>query len=322
MALARSLAAAALAWVGLAPALAAEPFPNRPIRIVVPTAAGGLADVYGRLVARKMGEHLGQPITVDNRPGADTLLGTRLAKDSPADGYTLLLQASGITVFPYLKENPGYDLSKDFRAVGPFIRSPLMMLVGPDQPDKTLADFVARAQANPGKLSYAHGGIGTPPHIGAAMFLQRAGLRLMDVPYKGNAAAIPDVVGGRAEMIFDAYGTASGLVKQGKIRALGVTSSSRLPSAPDIPTLAEQGYPNFSYYYWLGLLAPAGTPKDVIHKLSEALRYAVTTDELSERFRNDGNEPLVMAPAEFDDYLKTEQDQMAKLIQNLKLPKQ
>lgn len=316
------VAAVVLMLGGISSALAADPFPSKVVRIVVPTVAGGQADVYGRLVAKKMSEKLGQQVIVDNRPGADTLLGTRVVKDSPADGYTLLVQASGITVFPYLKEDPGYDLQKDFAGIGTFARSPLMMLVGPDQPDKTLAAFVARAKANPGKLSYAHGGIGTPPHIGAAMFLQRAGLDLLPVPYKGNAGAIPDVVGGRAEMIFDAFATASGLVKQGKLRALGVTSLSRLPSTPDIPTLAEQGYPDYSYYFWLGLLAPAATPKDVIEKLSEALRYAVTSPELSERFRNDGNEPLSMSPVEFSNLLKNEQGQMAKLVKDLKLPKQ
>ncbi|HSV79403.1 MAG TPA: tripartite tricarboxylate transporter substrate binding protein [Ramlibacter sp.] len=318
-----AIGAAVLTLASATGALAADPFPSKPIRVVVPTAAGGLGDVYTRLVARKMSERLGQQLIIDNRPGGDTLIGTRLVKEAPADGYTLLFQASGISIFPHIKENPGYELAtKDFTPLGPFSRAPLMLMVGGGQPDKTLADFVTRIKANPGKFSFAHGGIGTPPHIGAVMFLQRAGLQMQDIAYKGNAAAVPDVVGGRAEMIFDAYGTASGMIKEGRLRSLGVSSSSRLASAPDIPTLAEQGFPGFSYYFWSGLLAPAGVPKEVLDKLSDALRYAVTSEEITQRFRNDGNEAFWLSPAQFSEYLGKEHAEMGRLARELKLPKQ
>lgn len=317
------LGATVLTLASAAGAHAADAFPSKPIRVVVPTAAGGLGDVYTRLVARKMSERLGQQLVIDNRPGGDTLIGTRLAKEAPADGYTLLFQASGISIFPHIKESPGYEqAAKDFTPLGTFSRAPLMLMVGGGQPDRTLADFVARMKANPGKFSYAHGGVGTPPHIGAAMFLQRAGLQLQDIAYKGNAAAVPDVVGGRAEMIFDAYGTASGLIKEGRMRALGTSASSRMASAPDIPTLAEQGYPGFSYYFWSGLLAPAGVPKDVLDKLSDALRYAVTSDEVTQRFRNDGNEAFWTSPVQFGELLAREHAEMGRLARELKLPKQ
>ncbi|MBT2336621.1 tripartite tricarboxylate transporter substrate binding protein [Variovorax paradoxus] len=319
----KAIAAAALAILTTSPALAADPFPSKPIRIVVPTVPGGQGDVYTRLVAKKMSERLGQQVVIDNRPGADTLLGTRLVKEAPADGYTLLYQASGISIFPYIKENAGYhQTSKDFTPVGPFSRSTMMLLVGGSHSDKSLADLVARAKAKPGKLSYGHGGTGTPGHIVSEMFLQRAGLDMAGIAYKGNAAAIPDVVAGRTDLVFDAYATSIGMVKEGRLRALGIASSARLPTVPDVPTLAEQGLPGFSYYFWLGLLAPPGLPKDVLAKLSDALQYAVTSDEVSQRFRGDGNEPFWLSPAEFSGYLVKEQAEMGKLAQELKLPKQ
>lgn len=311
----------ALTAMGLAPALAADPYPTKQIRLVVPTVAGGLADIYGRLMAKKMSEKLGQQVIVDNKPGADTLIGTRFVREAPADGYTILLQAGGISVFPHIKLDPGYEL-KDFTAIGPFARHPFVMMVGADQPDKSLADFIQRAKANPGKMSYAHGGLGTPPHIAAAMFLKTAGVNILPIAYKGNAAAFPDVVSGRADMIFDSLGSAAGLIKSGKVKGLGISTPSRMPTAPELPTLAEQGYPGFSFYGWLGLLAPAGTPKEVVDKLAEAVTYAITSQEVLERFRGDGNEAYGMAPAAFNEYLKTEAGDMGRLVQELKLPKQ
>lgn len=318
----QGLAVAILGLAGATAAVAADPFPSKPIRIVVPTVAGGLADVTARQVAQRMSEKLGQPVIVDNRPGADTLLGTRLVKDAPADGYTLLLQADGVTVWPSLKQNPGYDLERDFTAVGPILRLPFLLVVNAQSPDRTLSDFIARGKADPKKMSFASGGVGTPPHIGAAIFLQQAGLDLMHVPYKGNAAAMPDIIGGRVDMIMDPYATSGGNVKAGKLRALGVSSSARLAALPDVPTFAEQGLPNAGYTSWLGLLAPAATPKDVIQRLSEALHSAVTSKELNDRIRADGNEPVIMSPDEFNKYLKAQLGQMAKLVNELKLPKQ
>ncbi|MFJ1259418.1 Bug family tripartite tricarboxylate transporter substrate binding protein [Cupriavidus sp. CuC1] len=315
------LAAAALALSCIPLAMAANRFPTKTVRIVVPSAAGGLADVTARLVAKKMSENLGQPVIVDNRPGADTLLGTRLVKDAPADGYTLLLQSDGIAVWPALMDQPGYNLEKDFAGVGPILKFPFVLVVGPQQPDKTLAGFMARAKANPKTLSYASGGVGTPSHIAAAIFLQQTGLDVLHVPYKGNAAAITDIVGGRVDMLFDTSATSAGNIKTGKLRALGVSSNTRLQSLPDVPTFAEQGVHNASYYSWIGLLAPAATPKDVLQRLSEALRSAVSSEELNEKFRSDGSEPMVMSPEEFNKYLKGQLGQMSKLAADLKLPK-
>lgn len=315
------LAAAALVFCGAHSAIATSQFPTRTVRIVVPSAAGGLADVTARLVAKKMAENLGQPVIVDNRPGADTLLGTRLVKDAPADGYTLLLQSDGITVWPALMEQPGYDLEKDFAGVGPILKFPFVFVVGSQQPDKTLSSFIARAKQNPKTMTYASGGVGTPGHIGAAIFLKQTGLDLMHVPYKGNSAAMTDIMGGRVDMLFDTSATSAGSIKTGKLRALGVSSTKRLQSLPDVPTFAEQGVHNADYYSWLGLLAPAATPKDVLQRLSVALRSAVSSEELVEKFRADGSEPMTMSPDEFNKYLKGQLGQMAKLAEDLKLPK-
>jgi tripartite-type tricarboxylate transporter receptor subunit TctC len=270
----QGLGAVLIALAGAGSAGAADSFPTRPVRIVVNTAPGGLVDVTTRLVAEKMREKLGQPVIVENRAGGDGLVGLRSVKAAPPDGYTLLSTAGTIAIQPAVKQDAGYDLVKDFTGVGPMVRSALLMVVGSGQPDKTLADFITRATAYPKAVSYASAGVGTTTHIGAAMFLQQSGLNLMHVPYKGNAAAMPDVMTGRVDMIFEAYGSGASKVKEGTLRALGVTSTTRLPALPEVPTIAEQGVTNFSYYLWIGVVAPAGTPKDVVQRLSDALRSA------------------------------------------------
>jgi tripartite-type tricarboxylate transporter receptor subunit TctC len=302
-------------------ATAADPFPSRPIRIVVNTAPGGLTDIVTRMVAQKMGEKLGQSVIIDNRAGGDGLLGIRYVKTQPADGYTLLGCAGTIAIQPAVKQEPGYDLVKDFTGVGGIVRTPVLMVVGNSQPDKTLKDFVSRARANPGKLSYASAGVGTTTHIGAAMFLQQEKLDLLHVPYKGNGAAMPDVMAGRVGMMFESVGSGATKVKDGQWRALAVTSSQRVPSLPDVPTMKEAGVP-FSYHLWIGMLAPAGTPPDVVKKLSDALRFALTSKDVVERFRSEGSEAMLTSPAEFNDFLKREVVQMNKFVTELGIPKQ
>jgi tripartite-type tricarboxylate transporter receptor subunit TctC len=247
---------AVFALAGSGAAAAADPFPTKPVRIMVNTVPGGLTDVVTRLVAERMSEKLGQQVIVENRAGADGLVGIRAVKAAPGDGYTLLGAAWTIAIQPSVKQDPGYDLLQDFAPFGPLVRSALVVVVGPGQPDKTLGEFVARAKANPNKLSYASAGVGTTTHVGAALFLQQSGLNLLHVPYKGNAAAMPDVMSGRVDMIFEAFGSGASKLKAGTLRGLAVTSTRRLPALPQLPTVAEQGFPNFSYYLWLGLFAP------------------------------------------------------------------
>lgn len=303
-------------------AVAADDFPSRPIRIVVNTAPGGLVDVTTRLVAQKMAEKLGQSVIIDNKAGADGLLGIRYVKTQPADGYTLLATAGTLAIQPAVKLDPGYDLLKDFTGVGPMVRSPVLLVEGMGQPDKTLADFMARAKARPDQLTYASAGVGTTTHLGAALFLQQAGLKVMHVPYKGNGAAMTDVIAGRVTMIFEAYGSGAGKVKAGQLKALAVSSAQRLPGLPDVPTMAEQGVPEFSYSLWLGMVAPAGTPKDALTRLSEALHLALNSKELRDRMRDEGSEPMIMSPDEYTEFLGRDLAQMQKLVGGLGIRKQ
>jgi tripartite-type tricarboxylate transporter receptor subunit TctC len=303
-------------------ASAAEEFPARPVRIVVAAAPGGLVDISTRLVAQKMAEKLGQPVVVDNRAGADTLLGVRFVKGAPADGYTVLATSNSIASQPAFKLDPGYDLARDFQGVGVVVRSPWMLVMSPGQPDKDLADFTARAKARPGELSFASGGVGTTPFVVAESFLQSAGLQLLHVPYKGNGAALTDVMSGRVTMIFDGASSSAGKIRGGQLKALGVTSTQRLAAFPEIRTIAEQGLPNFSSYVSIGLLVPSGTTKEAVDKLAAALLSATSNKEVRARFEADGAEVVTMTPAEYTESLKREVVEMTKLAAALGLQKQ
>lgn len=298
----------------------ADTFPSRAIRVIVPTAPGGTLDLTTRLFAEKMGENLGQPVIVENRPGGDTIPGTLAVKDAAADGYTLLAQAEGLLMVPQLRVEPPFDPLKDFTGVGLMARFPFVMVVGGDQPDKTLSDFIARAKQNPGKLTYASAGVATPPHVVALMFLKSAGLELLHVPYKGNGAALPDVVAGRIDMIFDGYISSSSFLGAGKLRALGIAGPKRTTPLPDVPTIMELGV-DFGPLSWLGIVAPAGTPDDVVARLSEALIHASKDPKLSERIRADGSEPALETVAEFNTFLSSEYKRMSDAITTLNLEK-
>jgi tripartite-type tricarboxylate transporter receptor subunit TctC len=315
--IARSLAVIGIALCQLAPA-AAQEWPTRPLRIIVPVPPGGAMDITTRLVAQKMGEKLGQSIIVDNRPGGDTLLGTRMVKDAPADGYTILAQSNGFSSQPALKSDPGYDPLKDFAPLGVMVRGPLIVENGIEAPDKTLKDYIARSKA--GNVNYASPGIGTAPHFAAAMMMLKAGLPNTHLPYKGASAAYADLIAGRVGLYFDGYAGSAPYIKSGKFRALAITGPARIPNLPDVPTLVEQGV-DVTYLYWLGLIVKAGTPAPVVQKLSDALRYALSTPDLQERFRADGVDPTFMTPAEFTELIRKEVVDVAKLVGELKLAK-
>lgn len=300
-------------------AIAADQYPSKPIRIIVPVPPGGAIDVTTRLYAQKMSEKLGQPIIVDDRPGGDTLLGTRLVKNSPPDGYTILAQSDAFYITPLLKLDPGYDPLVDFIPISPMLRGPLVVEVGSQEPDKTLKDFIARARATP--LSYASPGIGSPPHIATELILKKVGLKMTHLPYKGAAAAYPDVAGGRVPIMLDGYLGSAPHIKAGEFRALALTSPKRITPEPDIPTLIEQGV-DLSYTYWLGLLVPAGTPKDVVDRLAEAMQYASESKDLKERMISEGSDPTQMKPQEFKDYIAKQIVEVTQLVTDLNLPKQ
>lgn len=301
-------------------ALAADEYPNKPVRIIVPAATGGGLDLTTRLIAIKMAEKLGQPVVVDNRPGDGTMIGTRVAKDAPADGYTVLAQAPSFSLAPYIRLNPGFDPVKDFTGLGNMLTLPVVLLVGADQPDKSVKDLVTRAKTS--KLNYSTGGPGTPQEIAAAQFLQAAGIKdATEIKYKGSGPAQPDIAAGRVDFGFDAYVGTKGFIDGARMRPLAVTSANRLVPLPNVPTFMELGY-NFTHNMWLGLVVRTGTPKAAIQRLSAALKYAQESKDLSERFRAEGSDPTYTSPEAWTEYLRKEYVDMGKLASELKYEKQ
>jgi tripartite-type tricarboxylate transporter receptor subunit TctC len=266
-----------------------------------------------------MGEKLGQSVIVDNRAGGDTIVGTKIVKEAPADGYTILAQANGFSLMPQLRVEPGYDPVKDFTGIGFMTRSPMILVAGMDQPYRNISELVSNAKKD--KYSFASAGTGSPPHIACAMFNQAANIDVLHAPYKGNGAALPDVIAGRVNYICDGFISSNQFIKGGKLRALAVTSPARIGPLPDVPTFIEQGV-NYSYVLWLGLLVKQGTPKDVVQKLSDALKFALSNKELADRFRSEGSDAEFVSPEVFNDYVGKEVTQMAKTAVDLKLPKE
>ena len=318
----REVLIAILAIASVNSVLAADAFPSKPIRIIVSSAPGGTLDVTTRYVAEKMSRTLGQQVVVENRVGAGGLIAIRAVKAAPADGYTLLATVNTVAIQQAIKNNPGYDLVRDFVGVAPFTRSPYVVLISPNQPDKGLSELIARAKAKPGELTYASAGNGTTTQLATALFAQRAGLNLQHIAYKGNPAAWPDVMSGRVTMIFEPYASTSSMIRGGQLKPLGVTSTGRLPALPDVPTLAEQGVANASIYVWVGMLAPSGTPKDVVAKLSEAVRSGLDDAETARRTRDEGAEVMSMSPEEFTRFLGEEVRRYTKLVAEIGMVKE
>lgn len=303
-------------WVGTQAALAQDDYPSRPIRIIVPAAPGGALDLTTRRVAAELAEQLDGTVIVENRAGGDTLLGTEAVKNAPSDGHTLLAQASGILALPALKPGTSFDPVRDLVPIGVMTRSPMIMEVGNGQPDQTIADFIDRAKSEP--LAYASAGVGGPPHIAAALFLDTVGLDVLHVPYRGNGAALPDVVAGRVAMIFDAYPSSVSFLQSGDLRALAVSSEERMPNLPDVPTFKEQGI-DYSYTLWLALFAPAGTPEPIAARLNEALGAALSDEALSQALRDMGSDPTPMTLGEFGEYYAEEGRRMGEFLAKLDL---
>jgi tripartite-type tricarboxylate transporter receptor subunit TctC len=311
----RSFAVVALC-LGTTAALAADPYPNKPIRIAVPAAADGGLDLIARLVAEKMAEKLGKQVLVENRAGADTLVGARFAKDQPADGYTVLAQANCFTLLPEMRADAGYDALKDFTRIGFLSRVPFIMEVPVSEPSNSIKEFVARAWKD--KLSFASGGIGGPPHMAAVMFLRAQGIEMTAVTYKGNGAALPNVASGRVDLIFDTYISSAAFPQAGRLKPLAVTSTAWIAPRPKVPTIIESGI-DYKYPLWLGLIVRSGTPRDVILKLSDARRRALDNKALKERFISEGTDTTWVSPEEFNDPVARESLEMKKLVRELNL---
>jgi tripartite-type tricarboxylate transporter receptor subunit TctC len=310
----RTLRLAAAALLALAGPATAQDYPSRLVRIVVPFAAGGPADVYARRVAQDLQETLGQPFIVDDRPGAGSLIGTEAVQKSPPDGYTLLMMSNTHTTNESLIPQKPYQLMRDFVAVAPVNYSDLVMVVPARLEAKTLKDFIAVAKAKPGGLNYASSGPGTPYHMAGELFKAMSGTEIVHIPYKGSSQARNDVLGGQVDMMFDAIPTMAPHARAGTVKALATTGLKRSAVLPDVPTVAEAGVPGYEATIWLGIMAPAGTPKPIVDKLNAEIRKVVTRPDVKAQWADQGAEPMTMTPEEFDAYLRKDIQKWAEVV--------
>ncbi len=306
-----------LATLGLclaAGAAQAQGYPNRPVRIVVPFAAGGPADNYARFIAQRLGEEFKQSFVVENRPGAGSIIGTDVVAKSPADGYTLLMMSNTHTVNESLIPNKPYGLLKDFVGIAPVNYSALLLVTHPSVPVKNVAELIALAKSRPGKLNYASSGNGTPYHMAGELFKFMAGIDMTHVPYKGSSGARTDIVGGQVDVMFDAETTMAAMAREGKVRALASTGLTRSANLPDMPTVNESGVPKFEATIWLGLMAPKGTPPEVVNRLNAEVRKIVGSPDVRAAWSKQGAVPMSMTVAEFDRYLQGDIANWANIV--------
>ncbi len=301
----------------------AQPYPSRPIKIIVPTPAGGPVDVMARLVGNYLGAAIGQPVVIDNRPGAGNTIGSKEAAQAEPDGYTLLYSsASGLVFAPMLQKNAGYDPMTSYAPIVLVAQSTSILVVHPSVPVKTVQDLVAYAKANPGKVNFSSGGIGVLPHLMGEWFKSMAGIDIVHVPYRGGGPSINDLVGGQVQMTFEGAGVLVPLIQTGKLKALAVTSARRLAELPDVPTMMESGFPTFVSTSWTGLLAPARTPAEVIEKLNSQINEGLKSAEFKSALAKVGNEPLGGSPQDFANTIKTDIAKWAPVVTALGLKAQ
>ncbi len=281
----------------------AQDYPNRPVKIIVPFAAGGPADVYARFLGQRLQEALGQAFVVEDRPGAGSVIGTDAVAKSAPDGYTLLLMSNTHTVNESLIPNKPFALMRDFVPVAPINYSDLVLVVHPSVPANTLAELVKLAKARPGKLNYASSGPGTPYHMAGELFKAMAGLDIVHVPYKGSSQARTDVLGGQVDMMFDAVTTMSEFARAGRVKALATTGKARSSVLPNVPTMAEAGVPGYETVIWIGLMAPKNTPPDIVKRLNAEITRIVGRSEVRDEWAKQGAVAMSMTPDEFGRYL-------------------
>jgi tripartite-type tricarboxylate transporter receptor subunit TctC len=293
----------AFVFAAISSAPLAQDYPSRPVKIIVPFAAGGPADVYARFLAQRLQDAMGQPFVVDDRPGGGSIVGTDAAAKSAPDGHTLLIMSNTHTVNESLIPNKPFVLTRDFVPVAPINYSDLVMVVHPSVKAKTLAEFIALAKAEPGKLNYASSGPGTPYHMAGELFKAMAGVDIVHVPYKGSSGARTDIIGGQVQMMFDAVTTMSEHVKAGQVRALGTTGKVRSTVLPDVPTISEAGVPGYEATIWIGLIAPKGTPPAIVNRLNAEITKIVARPEVKREWGAQGATTMTMTPEEFGRYI-------------------
>jgi tripartite-type tricarboxylate transporter receptor subunit TctC len=292
----------------------AEDYPVRPVRMIVPFAAGGPADVYGRFVAQYLSESLKQPFVIEDRPGAGSLVGTDTVAKSNPDGYTLLVMSNTHTANESLFSHKSFELMRDFVAIAPINYSDLVLVVHPSVPARNLQELIALAKAKPGTLNYASSGPGTPYHLAGELFKAMTGTDIIHVPYKGSSGARNDVIGGQVQMMFDAITTMAPNVRAGQVRALGTTGLKRSAVLPDVPTISEAGVPGYEATIWLGVMAPTGTPQPIVDKLNADIAKAVKQPQVERMWAEQGAVPMLMSPSEFDAFLRQDIAKWANVV--------
>ena len=293
----------------------ANDFPSRTIKIVVPAAAGGPTHITAQMLAEKMQASLGQPVIVEPRPGAGNNLGAEYVAKSAPDGYTLLFATTGThAINQTLFKKLPFDPIKDFEPVSLVVQYPLMLVVSPDLPVKSVKELIEYAKKNPGKLSRASGGMGTSMHLSGELFVYQAKIDAPHIPYKGSAPALNDLMGNHVQLMFDSMITTMPLVEGGKLRALAVTGKSRSPALPDVPTIAESGLPEYEATGWTGIVVPAGTPRDIVVKLNRAIVDAVKSPDVQAAFKKQAAVPVGSTPEEFTAFIRKETDKWGQTI--------
>jgi tripartite-type tricarboxylate transporter receptor subunit TctC len=296
------------------PAAAQQPWPNKTVKIIVPFAAGGPADIYARTLGEKLGAALGQAFVIENQPGGGAIAGTTTVAKSTPDGYTLLMMSNTHTVNESLIKEKPYSLMRDLVPIAPVNSSDLVMVVHPSVPANTLAEFIALAKSKPGALNYASSGPGTPYHMAGELFKALAGVDIVHVPYKGSSGARTDILGGQVQMMFDAITTMAPNVRAGKLKALGTSGKTRSTVLPEVPTIAEAGVPGYEAVIWLGMMAPAGTPKPIIDRLNREITRVANTPEMKHAWATQGAVPMSMTPDEFAAYLRADIEKWAHVV--------
>ena len=311
----RILAAAALVAVAPLAGHAADAFPHKQIRFVVPYPPGGPLDTVARLLGQKVAESVKHPVVVDNLPGAGGNIGAATVAKAAPDGYTIVMGAVAThAINPALYPSMPYNAEKDFVAITQVASTPNVLVVNPSVPAKSVTEFIALAKSRPGKLNFGSGSTGSAGHLAGELFNSMAGVNMVHIPYKGAAAAMQDLIGGRIDLMFDNLASSLTQVKAGRIRALAVTTARRSALAPDLPTIAESGLPGFDISTWFGIFAPAGTPRPVVDRLHDEFAKALAAPDVREKMLNLGAEPVGNTPEEFAAYVKAEAAKYAKLV--------
>jgi tripartite-type tricarboxylate transporter receptor subunit TctC len=292
----------------------ADSWPAKPLKFIIGFPPGGATDVIGRLMAKKLSDALGQPVIIENKPGGSSNIGTDAVVKSPADGYTFLVNAITNAINASLFAKLPFDFEKDLEPVALFANVPNILVVHPSVPAKTVKEFIDFAKSRPGQIAYASSGNGTSIHLSGELFKLMAKVDLLHVPYKGSGPAITDLLGGQVQAMFDNMPSALPHVKAGKLRAIAVTSLKRSPSAPDVPTIDESGLPGFDVGSWFGLMAPKGTPKEIITRINAESNKALASAEIKERFLELGAAPAPMSPEAYGDFIRSEIRKWAEVV--------